>query len=236
MNGGGIVDKSSLKDWVDYYDRRAEIFKDPLVVSEMILRNRKVGQEFLRREKSRIIGLLQPDRNEELLDLGCCAGVCLSLIAEEFSECTGVDLAKNALARARRRLPRVRFIQDDITRLQSIRSRSFLYVTAYGVLHYMKPADQISFFKAIERVCRKGARVALMRIPNARWHADYQEWRASQGKKVSAGKGAPRWFWIKNDFIHGHLKRAFDIVSVPPPSDVELPSKAFFDVVLIRKD
>lgn len=227
--------KNYQKGWVAYYDRRAETFKDPLEISEMILQDRKVDRHFLRQEGKRIEGLLQPDRNKALLDLGCCAGVALSLIAGKFRECTGVDLAGNALEHARRRLPHLRFIEDDITRLRSIASRSFSYVMAYGVLHYMEQSDQAAFLKTLSRVCKKGARVVLMRIPNARLCGEYQGWRAIRGKKPPKKRGAPRWCWVDEDFIKLHSRKDFEIFFVFPPADSSLPLKAFFDVVLIKK-
>ena len=149
-----------VKNWVEYYNMKATRSDDPLEVSDMHIGDSVANQLFLKTEEDRMRALLQPRKGSHLLDLGCSAGTCTSLLEKYFDSVTGVDLAEKTVAIAEKRLPNCAFIVDDITKLSKLPvDNKFTHAVSYGVIHYLSEDGVADFFAALARVTRKGARV-----------------------------------------------------------------------------
>ena len=71
-----------------------------------------------------------------MLELGCGAGEpCTRMLAERF-EVTGVDISAEQLSRARRRIPKARFVRADLTALE-LEPESYDAVVAIYVLNHV---------------------------------------------------------------------------------------------------
>jgi cyclopropane fatty-acyl-phospholipid synthase-like methyltransferase len=71
-----------------------------------------------------------------VLELGCGAGEpCTRILAERF-EVTGVDISAEQLSRARRRIPKARFVRADLTALE-LEPESYDAVVAIYVLNHV---------------------------------------------------------------------------------------------------
>lgn len=90
-----------------------------------------------------------------LIDIGCGVGLMHGLVASEFRAVVGVDVARDALAEARRRNPRVRYREYDGLRLPVERG-SFDVATALCVMHHVPPTQWASFVEEARSALRPG--------------------------------------------------------------------------------
>jgi cyclopropane fatty-acyl-phospholipid synthase-like methyltransferase len=226
-----------VKNWVEYYNMKATRSDDPLEVSDMHLGDSVANQFFLESEEDRMRALLQPGKGHHLLDLGCSAGTCTGLLEKYFDSVTGVDLAERTVAIAKKRLPDCSFIVDDITKLTKLpNDNKFTHVVSYGVIHYLSEEGLVNFFAALTRVTKKGARVAICRVPNKYYYDAYQEFRQKRNiSRKLITKDQLQWTWISEDFVRGQAEAHFEFIPFLPLLQLEFPLKAFFDFVLIRK-
>lgn len=230
-----------VKNWVEYYDRKATKSTDPLEVSDMHLGDDVANQLFLDSEEIRMRALLQPGEiggnSSHLLDLGCNAGICTGLLEKYFKSVTGVDLAANAIEFAKKRLPGCTFIVDDITKLTKLKEdNNFTHVVSYGVMQYLSEESLVDFFSALGRVTKKGTRVAICRVPNKYYYEAYQEFRKGRNlNRKLIVKDQLQWTWVSEDFVRRQVESHFEFISILPLLQLDFPLKAFFDFVLIRK-
>jgi ubiquinone/menaquinone biosynthesis C-methylase UbiE len=98
-------------------------------------------------------------RGSDVLELGCGSGTAAAILAEGRSY-TGVDLSAGQLSLARRRLPKVTFLQADLTSI-SFPDGSFDAVVALYVFNHVPRAEQAPTFAHIFRWLRPGGRLML---------------------------------------------------------------------------
>ena len=115
-----------------------------------------------------VLDLLQPQPDEDILDLGCGQGVLAQSIAESGANYTGVDLSKKLIAIARKRHNRQgRFVVGDVRKLQIVKdleARSFDAVVFLLSIEDMNPLEQV--LGAAAWALRDGGRIViLMRHP-----------------------------------------------------------------------
>jgi 2-polyprenyl-3-methyl-5-hydroxy-6-metoxy-1,4-benzoquinol methylase len=121
-------------------------------------REKVVGDVSLRQQEV-LLGWLKGLGRKDLkiIDFGCGAGwLCQQL--QEFGTVTGVDLADDALARARERMPAVTFIAGDIMTLD-LGVETFDVVVTLEVLSHI--ADQEAFVERLSRLLRPGGLLIL---------------------------------------------------------------------------
>jgi cyclopropane fatty-acyl-phospholipid synthase-like methyltransferase len=225
-----------MNNWIEYYNHRALNSDNPFDISEMHIGNDVANQQFFADEERRMVSLFQPKADSTLIDLGCSAGICIGLLEKYFGHCIGVDLAENTLAVATERLPNAEFIHDDITKLDKLQGRTFDFVLTYGVLQFLNDEQLASYFKALPTITQKGAKVAINRMPNKFHYEAYQEYRRNRNvNRATIQSDNLVWNWISEDFIKDHTKDHFDYIGILPSSQLEMPLKAFFDCLLIRK-
>jgi cyclopropane fatty-acyl-phospholipid synthase-like methyltransferase len=105
------------------YDRISEAY------TEQTLRDNETRQRYLEAVLDRLL-----DGND-VLELGCGAGVPVAALLAERFNVTGVDLSAVQLARAREAVPGGRFVQADMSRLE-LSVESFDAVVAfYSIIH-----------------------------------------------------------------------------------------------------
>jgi len=106
-------------------------------------------------------GRLLPGR---ALDLGCGEGDNAIFLAQHGFEVTGLDFARSAIDKARRKAAaagvRVDFVVDDLTRLRNVRGRFDLLVD-YGTLDDLAPGDRARYMDQVVPLARPGGRFLL---------------------------------------------------------------------------
>jgi SAM-dependent methyltransferase len=227
------------KNWLDYFEGRAKHFENPLDISGHYFGEGLVDRAFMEREQERLLSLLQPDKSQDIYDLGCGVGVSLRLVYKAFRRGIGVDFGAVNLRKAKKLLPDCSFVLDDISCLSKFPDQSMQYVLSYLVLHNMGPVSAVrNLFRALKRVCKPGAKVVLSRIPDKKYYEEYQKFRRSKkfvrDQRVATHPSL-KWIWLDEKFIRQQAGDAFHLTIVRQSPIVPMPLKAWFDCVLIKK-
>ena len=128
----------------DGYDRIAERY-----LAWSAARPSSVRRAWLERALERI------PADSDVLDLGCGAGVPMTLALADGRRVTGVDLSGRQLELARARVPQATFIQGDMTTLD-FAPASFDAVTAFYSLTHLPRAELPAMLAEIHRWLRPG--------------------------------------------------------------------------------
>jgi SAM-dependent methyltransferase len=124
---------------------------------------RRISTALLERYPPLVDG--QDRRPLEILDAGCGSGGTTSYL-RRFGRVTGVDLAPEALALARKRCLD-RLARSSVGALP-FQDGSFDVVTSFDVLYHLNVDDDLAALGDIHRVLRPGG-VALIRLPAFDW-------------------------------------------------------------------
>lgn len=233
------INMNKPKNWIEYYDLKAMESNNPLEISDMHLGNELANQAFLESEKFRLKALLQIDikkSDNHLLDLGCSVGICTGLLKEFFNQTTGVDLSEKSLEIARQRIEGVTFLVDNITELSKLPILEYTHILSYGVLQFLNDLEIIAFFEALARISKRGTRIVISRVPNKDFYGAYQDYRDSRNLvRTRIVSDELKWNFISPDFVADHTRNSFELILILPLIQLDMPLKAFFDFVLIKK-
>ncbi len=101
----------------------------------------------------------------DVLDVGCGPGELTLAVAAQGHPVVGLDVSARAVeiagGRAADRGLAATFVQGDATELAGFTDR-FDTVLDSGMLHCLRPAEQVRAVSAIRRACRAGARIAVL--------------------------------------------------------------------------
>jgi trans-aconitate methyltransferase len=97
-----------------------------------------------------LVELLQPAKNERILDLGCGTGQLTHQIAESGAQVTGIDSSPAMIGQARQNYPAIRFVLGDAAAMQF--AAEFDAIFSNAALHWMlNPAAVAnSMFRALK--------------------------------------------------------------------------------------
>ena len=119
---------------------------------------------FTRRKADELISLADrhmcEPRRVKALDVGCGVGCTDRYVAGAFGELHGVDVAAEAVERARRDNPEVQYAVSDGSSLP-YSDGGFDLVFAICVAHHVEPVDRPRWAAELARVVRPGGVVAL---------------------------------------------------------------------------
>ncbi|MCT7967903.1 methyltransferase domain-containing protein [Laspinema sp. D1] len=112
------------------------------------LYDRKHG--FVSQYGTDLLQLLQPQRGDRILDLGCGTGYLAQQIATVGAEVIGVDQSISMIAQARQSYPHLTFEVKDGEKLDF--SEQFDKVFSNAALHWMKAAEKVieGIFKSLK--------------------------------------------------------------------------------------
>ena len=99
-------------------------------------------------------------RRQRVLDVGCGVGVTDRFLAGRVGALSGVDIAADAVERARATNPGVRYESYDGSRLP-FADDSFDVAFTICVMHHVPPADWAAFMAEMRRVVRSGGLVVV---------------------------------------------------------------------------
>ncbi len=102
-----------------------------------------------------VLELLQPVKNERILDLGCGTGQLTQRIAESGAQVTGIDSSPEMIGQARQNYPAIKFVLGDAAAMQF--AAEFDAIFSNAALHWMlNPAAVAS---AMNRALKPGGRL-----------------------------------------------------------------------------
>jgi trans-aconitate methyltransferase len=104
-----------------------------------------------------LIGLLDPQPGEMILDLGCGSGQLTAKIAESGADVTGLDRSAEMIAEARRNFPSLTFEIADASNFMV--DAPFDAVFSNAALHWVKDADGAA--ESVARALRSGGRFVV---------------------------------------------------------------------------
>jgi ubiquinone/menaquinone biosynthesis C-methylase UbiE len=108
-----------------------------------------------------------------VLDIGCGAGIPLTIALSKTFDVTGVDISKRQIELARRNVPDARFIQGDVTTLDFPAASFDAAVASYSLIHVPR-AEHVSLFRSIAKwLRREGILLANFGVGNKQ--VDYDE-------------------------------------------------------------
>ena len=108
-----------------------------------------------------------------MLDIGCGAGIPLTLALSKTFDVTGVDISARQIALARRNVPGTRFIHGDVTTLDFAPASFDAVVASYSLFHIPR-SEHVGLFRSIARwLCRDGILLANFGVGNR--EVDYDE-------------------------------------------------------------
>ena len=100
-----------------------------------------------------------------VLELGCGTGHKLIPIASDGHPCTGLELAPDMLAAARRKADErgveVEWVQGDMRAFDLGRTFDLVLIAANSLLHLLEVDDLVDCFRSVRRHLAPGARVVL---------------------------------------------------------------------------
>jgi ubiquinone/menaquinone biosynthesis C-methylase UbiE len=85
-----------------------------------------------------------------VLDIGCGAGIPLTMALSKAFDVTGVDISKRQIELARRNVPDACFIQGDVTTLDFSAASFDAAVASYSLIHVPR-AEHVQMFRSIAR-------------------------------------------------------------------------------------
>ncbi|MCP3981383.1 MAG: methyltransferase domain-containing protein [bacterium] len=145
------------------------------------------------------LGRLGEGARPRILDFGCGRG-WLSNALSRYGDVTGIDLSDEAVRRAAREHPHVKFQAGDVTDAkipELLGEQSFDVVVSSEVVEHV--LDQDGFFRNVDRLLKPQNSLFVMTTPNGRWK---QNWFYGERKSW----GQPYEFWLTRDEIAARVR------------------------------
>jgi SAM-dependent methyltransferase len=133
------------------------------------------GRQAREEELARWLGLLGDHvrPGAPVLDIGCGAGIPLTLALSKSYEVTGVDISTRQIELARKGVPAARFIHGDVTTLDFPTARFDAAVASYSLIHVPR-AEHAGLFRSLARWLRPGG-ILLANFGVGDHEVDYED-------------------------------------------------------------
>jgi SAM-dependent methyltransferase len=105
------------------------------------------------------VGRLAPRPGERILDIGTGTGLAARRVAAQGAAAVGIDLGAELIEAARRRAPSIEFHVGDAEQLPFEEASFHGAISTFGIMFVNHPEAAAA---ELARVCRKGARIALV--------------------------------------------------------------------------
>jgi trans-aconitate methyltransferase len=112
---------------------------------------------FVWKAGSDLLGLLDPQKGERILDIGCGTGHLTAQIAERGAEVVGLDSSLSMVAQARQNFPKLKFQLADVRDFRV--DQPFDAVFSNAALHWVREAD--AAIECMARALKPGGRLVL---------------------------------------------------------------------------
>jgi trans-aconitate methyltransferase len=104
-----------------------------------------------------ILELLEPLKNERILDVGCGTGQLTHKIAESGAQVTGIDSSPDMIGQARQNYPAIKFVLSDAAAMQF--ADEFDAVFSNAALHWMLNPEAVA--QTMFRALKPGGRLVV---------------------------------------------------------------------------
>ncbi len=104
-----------------------------------------------------LLALLEPQKGERILDIGCGPGQLTAQLAESGAEAVGMDSSVSMVAQARQNFPRLRFLLADVRNFHVDQPFDALFSNA--ALHWVRDAD--AAIACMAKALKPGGRLVL---------------------------------------------------------------------------
>jgi SAM-dependent methyltransferase len=190
------------QSWADVYDRRAQVFDNPLDICEFYCGEGHVAENWLAGARDLIVNALQLQPTDRVLEVGCGCGVVMQTLLGRAAEFTGVDPAAKVLEKARATIPNARFEVSSAAALP-FPGGTFDKAFSYQVFHYLGNFETArAAILELKRVVRPGGRILIGHLPNADREAEYQAQRQQRTfARQHAVEHNLRWLWYPPQFF-----------------------------------
>lgn len=116
-------------------------------------------------EEDRVIKLLNINKGDFILDVGCGTGRYSKLLAKKGANVIGVDFSRNMLKIAKRKVRKAEFKQSDITKRFPFKDKTFDKIICSLVLSHIKNINPV--LKEMKRVLKDEGFIILTTLhPN----------------------------------------------------------------------
>jgi SAM-dependent methyltransferase len=179
-----------------------------------------IGNDPRRDWLDKLVARLEP--GSTVVELGCGNGTAETRALAERFDVTGVDLSEEQLRRARERVPRVTFVQADLTSVEFAES-SLDAVCAFYVFNHVPRELLAGVFDRIHRWLRPGGLflASLGASDVEGWHGDWL--------------GVPMYFSSFTPERNRELLASFDMLEDEVVGISEADGEATFQWVLARR-
>jgi trans-aconitate methyltransferase len=143
--------------FIDYYENNKKIKKECYDMSSANVWNAELYDDklsFVSSFGKGVVELLQPQRGETILDLGCGTGDLSYEISKSGAIVTGSDFSVEMIEQARKKYPQIPFIVENGETFRS--DEKYDAVFSNAALHWMKRADKV--VEAVELALQPGGR------------------------------------------------------------------------------
>jgi ubiquinone/menaquinone biosynthesis C-methylase UbiE len=100
-----------------------------------------------------------PEKSK-VLDAGCGAGIPISQVLSEHFEVTGVDFSEAQVERAKKNVPNVKFLCEDMTKL-NFPENTFDGITSYYAIIHIPREEHGSLLTNVHRMLKPGGLALL---------------------------------------------------------------------------
>jgi len=134
-------------------------------------------------------------RGSAVLDLGCGTGVPATRILAQRYRVTGVDISDLQVRRARRLVPRARFVRADLTEVDFPSGRFAAVVSLYALIHVPREEHRAMLRKISRWLVPGGWLLAI--LGHDRYEGEERGWLGSDARMLWSHYDAAtyrRWF------------------------------------------
>lgn len=154
--------KTNLSFWETWWDERAKRSRSDLEVDRGVSAQ---PLEVERRSEQQFLAALRPAPGDRVLDAGCGTGVNICKISPLVKEVVAIDLSKEMLGRAQKRidaakLRNVTLLKGGISRLE-FRDNNFDKIICTSVLQYLDDNECRAALRECIRVCKPGGTLVI---------------------------------------------------------------------------
>lgn len=177
------------------------------------------------------------NKDTKIMDAGCGSDrltkVLLKLGAKP-QNITGVDISPTLLEQARKKLPEVKFIEDDLARLTASKN-SFDLIASNMVFHHLSSRDFAGVITKFSKALKKNGFLFYTTLHPLRFEHDRTRYHEDKPKTEKTSWGTEVTYYHKtfNDYLGELLNNGFNIIALEEP--IPLGKKARENMRKFRK-
>ncbi len=159
--------------------------------------------------------------HKRVLDAGCGTGRSTSLLLNlgfTKEHIVATDISSNMLEIAQSSLPRVKFIESDLLKLD-FNDNSFDIILSNMVLHYLNQDDSRMIIKKFYNWLDHGGYLLFIVVHPFRFPANYSQYFDNEAKVEKTPWGTTMEYYPKkiSDYVNAVIESGFELLKVDEP-------------------